>query len=89
MQLAYADIASYLVMGQTSIDDLVTKLPAGTNVTHVNFRSNILVDEAIPYSEVGGNWQNFIKTHCDFYIFIFKKYTNVLHNLCHGFMSLL
>ncbi|XP_073997280.1 mitochondrial amidoxime reducing component isoform X2 [Rhodnius prolixus] len=54
---AYSDIGSYLIVNQASIDDLNLKInDAQSRVTANNFRPNIVVVGAEPYSEDKWTW---------------------------------
>lgn len=57
MKGLYADLTSYLLINQASVNDLSSRIPA-SNVTFHNFRPNILVEgeNLSPYDEEKWNW---------------------------------
>ncbi|KAK9508664.1 hypothetical protein O3M35_006170 [Rhynocoris fuscipes] len=54
---AYSDLSSFLIVNQSSVDDLNTKIGDVKNyVTVDNFRANIIVSGAPPYAEDEWKW---------------------------------
>ncbi|KAF2899112.1 hypothetical protein ILUMI_07066 [Ignelater luminosus] len=53
----YSDLTSYLLINQSSVDELSTRIPA-SNITAHNFRPNILIEgeDLGPYDEDKWNW---------------------------------
>lgn len=50
----YSDVASYMLLGQSSVDDLNSRLK--TPVTEQNFRPNLVVKGSKPYAEDSWDW---------------------------------
>uniref|UniRef100_A0A224XM30 Putative conserved secreted protein n=1 Tax=Panstrongylus lignarius TaxID=156445 RepID=A0A224XM30_9HEMI len=54
---AYSDMGSYLIVNQASVDDLNLKISDNKDrVTSDNFRPNVVVAGAVPYSEDKWTW---------------------------------
>ncbi|KAF5305928.1 hypothetical protein FQR65_LT07539 [Abscondita terminalis] len=51
----YSDFSSYLLLNQSTVDDLNTRI-SDSDVTHRNFRPNILMEGAAPYAEDNWSW---------------------------------
>ncbi|PSN39534.1 hypothetical protein C0J52_12382 [Blattella germanica] len=53
---AYPDVSSYMLMAQSSIDDLQTRVPPHIKVSHRQFRPNFVVKGSQPYEEDKWQW---------------------------------